>query len=139
MAFRLPRLRFILVRVFTISFIIILFLQVFSYFNVDNIPSEDLHHILRFEKNLQEMLPSDDKDLSDDERVKRIKLFNNRLDKEEVNWTRVFLESYKKKSVILNDRDAKTSHKSRFKEELQSSPQKTIEIYEETTVSDILF
>ena len=138
MVFRLPLLRFIIVQGFTISFIIILLFQALSYFNPgNNVPSKGLDPRQIFEEKIRQKFSREDKGLSDDERVERIKLVNNRSDKE-VNWTRIFLANYKKKSVILNDRDLQTIYKSRSKEELQGLPQQTIEIFEETKVSDIL-
>ena len=138
MLFRPSRLRFIIVRSCIVSVIIIVFLQVLPYFNADDTPPKDTNRILTFELKLREKFSREDTGLSDDERVERIKSVNTRLDKEEVNWTRVFLESYKKKSVVLSARDSKTVYKSRFNEVLQGLPQQTIEIFEETKVSDIL-
>jgi hypothetical protein len=135
MFFRLSRIRFIVVRACIISFIVILFLQIIAYFNNDNIPAHEFDKLLTIEQKFWEKLSNEDKELSNHERIQRIKLIQNQFEKEELNWTNIFFDSYRRKLVTLNERDSKTTLKYRFEENQQKISQQIFEIYEETKVS----
>jgi hypothetical protein len=136
MYFRLSRIRFIIVRSCFISFIIILFLQIIEYFNHDTIPTNEFNEFLTIEQKFWKKISNEDKDLSNKQRIKRIKLIENQFEKEELNWTKILFDNYKRKLQKLNERDSKTTLKYYFKDNQQTiSQQKIFQIYEETLVS----
>jgi len=119
-----------------ISFIIILFLQILEYFNHDTIPSNELNEFLTIEQKFWKKISNEDKDLVNKQRIKRIKLIENQFEKEELNWTKILFDNYKRKLQKLNERDSKTTLKYYFKDNQQIiSQQKIFQIYEETLVS----
>ncbi len=138
MFFRLFRIRLLIVRSCIISFIIILFLQIVSFFNVDHIPlkkTKTFKKELKSENLFWKKLSDEDKALTDQQRVKQIELIKKQTTNNELNWTNAFFESYARKLKILNERDDETIYKHRFKQSQQIIPQNTFEVFEETLVS----
>ncbi len=136
MILRLSRLRFIVVRSCFISFIIILFLQLLAYFNHDDNHPHPSNKLLTIEQIFWEKIFREDGQLSNEERIKRIQVIDN---KEELNWTGIFFDNYRKKLAIFNERNLKTKYKYQFEENQTNISQEIFEIYEETLVSDIPF
>jgi hypothetical protein len=134
MFFRFSRLRFIIVRSCIISFIIILFLQIIAYFNHDDISFDKPEKLLTIEETFWKKLSNEDKDLSDQQRIQRLKSSKNQFGKEDLNWTNIFYDSYQRKLTKLYERDSKTTLKSHFKETQANISQQFFEIYEETLV-----
>jgi hypothetical protein len=104
-----------------------------AYFNDDNNqrPSKKL---LTFDQILWEKLSREDRQLSNEQRIERIKFKD---DKGELNWTDIFFDSYRKKLAIFNERNSKTKYKYHFEDNQSTLSQEIFKIYEETTVSNI--
>lgn len=139
MSFRLSRLRFILIRSCIISCIIILYLQIVEYYHNDNNSSNEYNELLTFEQRFWKKISLEDKHLSDIQRIKQIKSIENQLEKNELNWTKIFLDNYQRKLKKLDERNSKTTLKSHFKDNQQNISQEIFQIYEETPVNYIKF
>jgi len=108
-----------------------------AYFNHDdNHPHPSSNKLLTIEQIFWEKISREDGQLSNEERIKRIQVIDN---KEELNWTGIFFDNYRKKLAIFNERNLKTKYKYQFEENQTNISQEIFEIYEETLVSDIHF
>lgn len=132
---RLSRLRFIIVRSCIISFIIILYLQIVAYYNDNNSPVNEYDELSTFEQRFWKKISKEDQDLSDIQRLDRIKFIENNFEKDKLNWTKIFLDNYYRKLRKINERDSKTILKSHFKDNQKNISQENFQIYEETLVS----
>ncbi|CAF1221317.1 unnamed protein product [Rotaria sordida] len=137
MFFRLSRIRFIIIRTCIISLIIILFLQFSTLFNNnDNIQINKYDRLLTSEELFWQKLYDEDKNLTDEQRIKQIELINKNFIKKNFNWTKIFFDSYTRKLLKINERDMKTIYKYRFKNNEKNILQENFQIFEETLVFD---
>ena len=141
MGCRLSRIRFLFVRSFIISLTIILFLQLIPLFNNDDFQlnsTKKYDAFLRTEKLFWTKLSDQDKDLTDEQRIKQLEIIENQIRRTDFNWTNIFFDIYARKLSKINERDKKTAYKYRFKDNRQRNSQQNYEIYEETLVSLII-
>ncbi len=137
MIFRLSRIRFIIIRSCIISFFIILILQILAYLNNDSTSLNEFDELLPIEQKFWKKLSNEDKELSDNQRIKQIQLIENQFKNEELNWTNIFFNNYKRKLIKINERDSKTTLKYHFQDNQEKISQEIFEIYEETLVNYI--
>lgn len=130
---RLSRIRFILIRSFFLSFIILLFLQILTYLKHDNVSSRNRPNQVL--KNEQQLSEEDENLLADDQRIKQIEFIKNQYEKDELNWTKIFYENYYRKLIKIKERDEKTTLKYHFNENQAKISQDKFQIYEQTLVN----
>ena len=138
---RLGRIGFIISRSCFLSLIIIIFVQMLASFNDDDLTDEQLNSgpwgvWLREQKAFWKKLSNDDKGLTDEQRIEQVKLKGIADENRSLNWTRIFWDIYRRKSSKIQERDGKTPYKRLLEFESPSMAQATIDIYEETPVSD---
>lgn len=130
MFLRLSRLRFVLIRSCFLSLSIILFLQIVTLFNHENITNKTDQEV-----SLEQ---SSDKDLTDENRLQQIESIDKQFRTKEFNWTSIFLNNYARKLLKINQRDDQTNYKYRFKENQPKIAQTQFDIFEETLVSNLI-
>ncbi|CAF0848503.1 unnamed protein product [Rotaria sordida] len=129
MHLRISRLRFVLVRCCLLLIILLFLLEMKIFFKNDNISNKSLMEIL-FWKNLLKQ----DQLLTNEQRIEQIELIVKQRKKNELNWTNMFYDIYRRKIEKLNQRDMKNVYKYSIIENIQNISQITFEIFEETPV-----
>ncbi|CAF2860805.1 unnamed protein product [Rotaria sp. Silwood2] len=137
MLFRRSRIRPVVIRLCIISLIIVLFLQFSAVFNNnDNIPKSKFDELLTIEELFWQKLSNKDKTLTNEQRITQIELIDQQMRKKDFNWTKIFFDSYRRKLLKINERDVKTIHKYRFRNNEKNISQEKFKIFEETLVFD---
>ncbi|CAF1367190.1 unnamed protein product [Adineta steineri] len=137
MLFRSFRIRFIIIRSCIISLIIILFFQIITFLKNENIHLQDINiwnKAYRLEKYFWKNLLNEDKDLTDEQRIKRIELIKKQNTIKEFNWTNIFFDSYTRKLNKVYEKNIATTYKYRFKDRQPNVSQEIYEVFEETLV-----
>ncbi|CAF1449764.1 unnamed protein product [Rotaria magnacalcarata] len=134
MACRLSRIRFIVVRSCVISFIVILCLQFMESFSNDNSRENSPTVVATSEELFWRKLSNEDKDLTEEQRIKAIESSDRQTIKRELNWTKIFLDNYARKLLKINERDAQTIYKKRIEKYAKTTSQEKYDIFEETLV-----
>jgi len=135
---RLSRIRFIVIRSCVISTFIVLILQLNDLYSSNNNNNNSFHPLERLktaEEKFWEKLLLEDQHLSNADRVHRIKSFEKQFENDNLNWTAIFFESYRRKLSVLQQRDSTSHYKFRFR--LENEPnltQQSFYIYMETPV-----
>ncbi|CAF4493016.1 unnamed protein product, partial [Rotaria magnacalcarata] len=132
MACRLSRIRFIVVRSCVISFIVILCLQFMESFSNDNSRENSPTVVATSEELFWRKLSNEDKDLTEEQRIKAIESSDRQTIKRELNWTKIFLDNYARKLLKINERDAQTIYKKRIEKYAKTTSQEKYDIFEET-------
>jgi len=105
--------------------------------NNDSTSLNEFDELLPIEQKFWKKLSNEDKELSDNQRIKQIQLIENQFKNEELNWTNIFFDNYKRKLIKINERDSKTTLKYHFQDNQEKISQEIFEIYEETLVNYI--
>jgi hypothetical protein len=105
--------------------------------NNDSTSLNEFDELLPIEQKFWKKLSNEDKELSDNQRIKQIQLIENQFKNEELNWTNIFFNNYKRKLIKINERDSKTTLKYHFQDNQEKISQEIFEIYEETLVNYI--
>lgn len=139
---RLGRIGFILSRSCCLSVIVIIFLRMLASFNSGDLAEEQLNSgpwgvWLSEQKVFWRKLSDEDKGLSDEQRIEQVKLKGIVDENHSLNWTRIFWDIYRRKSSKIKERNDRTSYKRLVEFESPPMSQATIDIYEETLVSDV--
>ncbi|UJR36727.1 hypothetical protein I4U23_029443 [Adineta vaga] len=130
MYLRLSRLRFVIVRACFLLIILLFILQIRLSFKKKNFSSTKNPFEISFWQKLYNL----DKLLTNQQKIEQIELLYKQRRRNELNWTSIFYNIYRRKTIKLEEKDMKHTEKHRVIETLPSVSQKIFEIYEETPV-----
>lgn len=133
------RIRLNIIRVLGISLTIVFLLQFVTLLtkNDDDGVNENYTGTVGsiLAESFWKKISNEDRHLTDQQRVERIQSFENKIIKEKLNWTKIFLDNYARKLLKINERDLQTTYKQRFEEDSKINSQQFYDIFEETLVS----